>query len=280
MSGPSTLRAQDHAGDVLTRSLGPTAPAPFGVPGADLGALVDREDPRGWRWVLGTGDRTVRRYPVPAATPSYGELAVRTAGHGRLAPATWSGVLAQVGAALARLHALPAPDHPPPALARLADFLDARPVDPARRRRRDRFVDALGPDMLAGLRADCRAALRPATAVLSHGWAGLGTWFATGPGAAVGVVGEDHGAAAPEHDLGAVLGQVVELAHLVPWFAEVCPVAEARARLLAGYGRPVDQDRLDREVRLAITRHVADYAVHTRLREADLATYAALVVSL
>lgn len=279
MSGPSSLRREHRTGDVLVRAPGPTAPVGFAPLGPELAAFLVREAGRAWRWCGGVGDATERRYRVAEGASSLGVLALGPAG--RRTP--WDVALRHLGAALARLHAVPTqrgPHQPPPALRRLEAFLAGR-VDPPASGRRERLVAALGEALLAELVADCRRALTPAHGVLSHGWAGLNTWYPD-RGGAVGLVGEDHGLAAREHDLGAVLGQLVELDRLVPGFAAVCPAEEARRALLAGYGAGIDGAGidgawLDREVRLAITRHIADYAVHTRGPETELDRYAALI---
>lgn len=280
----STLRGRGREGRYLVRLVGPGAPAPFSQLPGDLLELVARESPTtgpAWRWDCGDGDALRRRYEVPAGARSLADLALSQPG---LVP-SWPFALSQIGAALGRLHAVrPTPgvaDREPQGLRRLAFFLagvvpEGRPAVQLRR-----FVDALRPGLRNELIVDTRRAMAPlpGAGVRSHGWAGLGRWYPDGAGA-VGLVGEDLGIAAREHDLAAVLAQVVELRFFRPGFEQVITLDDARAALLDGYPVRVAADALDREVRLGVVRHVADIVVHADCPDDEPARWAELVGSL
>ncbi|MEO9324036.1 hypothetical protein ABFT23_11130 [Nocardioides sp. C4-1] len=280
----STLRGRDREGRQLVRLVGPGAPAPFSPLPGDLLELVARESSTtgpAWRWDCGEGDDLRRRYDVPPGSRSLADLALSQPG----LVASWPAALSEIGAALGRLHAVrPTPgvaEGEPQGLRRLALFLDGVVPEGRPAAQRQRFVDALCPGLRDELVVDTRraAAPPPGAGVRSHGWAGLGRWYPSGSGA-VGLVGEDLGIAAREHDLAAVLAQVVELRFFRPEFEQVVTLDDARAALLAGYPAPISPDALDREVRLGVVRHVADIVVHADCPDDEPARWAALVGSL
>lgn len=296
----STLRSQRRAAGLFVRSTGATAPEALTTPPPELVQLTGREG-HPWRWECGEGDRRQRRYRVPPP----GDALITLCFVGDTAAARRRSVLHHVGAAVRRLHAVALPDDvapstaargtpataAPPALRRLHGFLtlpaatggaDAPPgavTDPVAARRRLLFGSALRPGLEQELREDCRAAMTPTAGVLSHGWLGLDKWF-TAAGGGVGLIGEDLGIAAPEHDLGSLLAQIVEYHHLVPGLITAEELRGDARALLEGYGGVVDPAWLDREVRLAVTRHIGDYALHTGGPESELERYAHLLNAL
>lgn len=293
----STLRSQRRPAGCFVRSLGSTAPEALTAPPPALLRLAAQDD-YPWRWHCGAGDHHQRHYRVPDTAS---QLLARCFSGGTAAALRRS-ALRHVGAALRRLHAVPwgaggspgapgepgAPGAPPPALRRVQAFLalpaaeGGRPgpvTETAAARRRARFSKALRPGLEQELREDCQVASTPSAGVLSHGWLGFDKWFAT-DGGGVGLVGEDLGIAAPEHDLASLLAQVVEYHHLAPGLVTAAQLEGDTQALLEGYGGPVDPAWLDREIRLAITRHIGDYALHTRGPERELERYAQLLNAL
>lgn len=298
----STLRSQRRRAGCFIRSLGSTAPEALTAPPPALLRLAAQDD-HPWRWHCGAGDHHQRHYRVPDTAS---QLLARCFSGGTAAAPRRS-ALRHVGAALGRLHAVPwgggspgapglpgapaAPGAPPPALRRVHGFLTlptevsatgGRPgpvTETAAARRRARFGKALRPGLEQELREDCQVASSSSAGVLSHGWHGFDKWFAT-DGGGVGLVGEDVGVAAPEHDLASLLAQLVEYHHLAPGLVTAAQLAGDTQALLEGYGGPVDPAWLDREIRLAITRHIGDYALHTRGPESELERYAQLLNTL
>lgn len=277
----STLRTRRRSDGLLVRSLGSTAPAPFSAVPAEL-MQMDVHDEPSWRWRCGSGDAQHRRYHLDDSARSLIELAFGD----HAASLRRRHALGHIGAALARLHAMPGPaSSPPPALARLQGFIGQSDpglggsLDDSVTARREMFIRSLKPGVAERLRADCRAATHPTDGVLSHGWAGLDKWYIV-PSGGIGLLGEDLGWAAPEHDLGSVFAQIVEYHSFVPGSVSAADVRLDRESLLTGYGRTVDADHFDREVRLAISRHIADYSEHTNGPDSELMRYASLISGL
>lgn len=286
----STLRTHARGPDHLVRALGPTAPEPLTPIPPALTGFARRDAALPWQWRLGVGDGRHRRYAVPAS----GDPLIASCFEGGGAAARRRSMLGHIGTALARLHdQMPTDDltGPPPALRRLDSFLtrsvptrvddtSARSVAAIAERRRRLFVDALRPGLLDELVHDCRAAMTAGPAVFSHGWHGLDKWFGTPGEGGIGLLGEDLGTAAREHDLASLFAQIVEYHRLVPGLLTDADLEEDKSALLAGYGTAVDASAFDREVRLAVTRHLSDYALHTRGPESEMTRYARLVRSL
>lgn len=273
----SSLRVRRREADTLVRGIGPAAPCPFSPLPADLQELAGRET-QPWRWQCGTGTHDERRYLLPAGSRSLADLALT-------APeeiTDWRVPMRHIGAALGRLHTLSpdvAPTDPPQGLRRTHAFLTGRVPGGRASALRTAFTDHLPADLLPNLTEDCGRALAPRSGVRSHGWAGLSRWFPEDDGA-VGLVGEDLGVAAPEHDLAAVLAQVAELHFFRPLFRPALARATARAALLAGYATRIDGEWLDREIRLAVVRHVHDVFVHATCPDDEPARWAELVADL
>lgn len=280
----SRLRTRSREGQRLRRSIGPAAPTLFSaVPDALHDFSAAESAP--WRWQIGTGSDAERYYTV-SGERSLADLVLTTPA----AVPSWSAALSAVGAALGRLHSVAVAHQggradgshvTPQALDRLANFLHDRRMPPGRPRvLRDRFVEGLGQELLAELIEDCVRAATPSSAVFSHGWSGLGRWYPTPDGGGQGLLGEDLGVAAREHDLGAVLAQVVEVEFFSPRVRTVLTAGQARAALLEGYAVAVEDEWLDREIRLAVTRHVADIFVYADCPDDEPARWATLVGAL
>lgn len=283
----STLRSQHRGPAHFTRSLGPTAPQRMTLQPEVLTRFVTRESGP-WCWRNGVGGTDQRRYEMPAlARPLLRLCFVGSAASKRRRSALHS-----IGAALARLHnEVPVSALPglPPALNRLARFLTPTAlnnrVDPeppghevdARRQRV--FLSALRTGLRQELLDQCCDAMTNGGGVFSHGWLGLDKWFVS-PIGGIGLIGEDIGIAAREHDLGSIFAQVLEYQRLTEGLVTQTDLERDKVALLTGYGTPIDECQFSREVRLAICRHIADYAVHTRGPESELVRYAQMINSL
>lgn len=279
MSAPpvigSTLRSRLREGDVVVRSVGPAASTGFSPIPPDVVELVAAETGK-WRWDCGTGDATERRYNLPSDARSLADIGL-TDPH---AVDDWERALGHIGAALGRLHqSTPHASwsRAPQGLDRLSAFLHGTGLSGRAVQLRRGFIDALPAGFLLELQDDVLRAGHPVRGVRSHGWAGLGRWFVLSDRTAIGLIGEDLGVAAAEHDLAAVLAQVIELRFFRPALTGFITLADARAALLAGYPLPVDQPWLDREVRLAVTRHLADVCVHASCPDEEPARWAELI---
>lgn len=282
----STLRSQRRGPGYFVRALGPTAPEQMTTVPAELTTFVrDENDP--WRWQSGAGSTQRRRYHMPAsAQPLLVSCLIGSAAASRRRFA-----LQHMGAALARLHQVPVDPllGPPPALRRLERFLTGAVPEHARDRghssetvlavRRAAFLMALRPGLDVDVVDDCRAAVSATSGVFSHGWLGLDKWFVT-QGEGIGLVGEDIGVATREHDLGSIVAQLVEYHHLARGLITVTDLERDKAALLTGYGVDINEAQFSQEIRLAITRHIADYAMHTRGPAAEMPRYAQLISSL
>lgn len=268
----STLRTQSLSAGHYVRALGATAPGPMTEAPAALEQLIKGEARHAWRWESGRGTATTRHYPMPPEA----EPVIMTAFGTSQSEARRSAALSAIGSALARLHDLPAPrTGGTPALRRLETFLRAGHTNPGR----DQFFGALRPGLAEDLLHDCHVTMQAPQGVMSHGWLGLDKWFVTDDGG-IGVVGEDVGRAPREYDLGCLLAQCVEYRHLAPGSVSERSWRRDRSVLLDSYGEPVDDVWLDRQIRLAVARHVADYATHTRGPRSELSRFAHLINSL
>lgn len=274
----SSLRLRRRDGDALVRAVGPAARTPFSPLPADLQELAGRETET-WRWHCGEGTTSERRYAVPEQARSLADLALT-------APKDvpdWQAAVQSIGAALGRLHTLTPRlgpnDGPPQGLHRVRSFLTGEVPDGRPSALREHCLAHLSSGMLDALLDDCDRAMTPRAGVRSHGWAGLSRWFPH-DGGAVGLVGEDLGLAAPEHDLAAVLAQVAELGFFRAPFRSFLTLDDARVALLRGYPVAVDHEWLDREVRLGVVRHVHDVFVHATCPDDEPPRWADLISTL
>ncbi len=188
-------------------------------------------------------------------------------------------LLAGLGQALTALHDRPGTPTdltPPPALTRLTRWLDDRADTPA--------AAAAAPLLRTTMDEPQWQALRSWTAELTartdlvtvHGAPGLAAVIPETTGAAL-LIGEDTGTAPRDHDLGYVLGELVELRWRRP------DDAKAWQRLVdaffEGCGRPLDA-AVQRAATLRIAVHLHDYTAYVRWDTDEIKRYGAFLAFL
>ncbi|WP_222192514.1 hypothetical protein [Modestobacter italicus] len=260
----TTRRADSAPGFVLHRAAGPLRQHELQLP-AELAARVAGLPVDGLVWSPGRPAGDGLEHAVP------GEASVATLVLAGMPLPAVARMVAPVGAALAAVHALPATSGAAPSgLRRLEAWLHTGqgPGDAARLH----ALLADVPGLTARLR-DWVDDLRTAPARLALGAPGMNTLYPDPAGDRTAVLVTDELAdAAPEWDLGWLLGELLELANdphrtAAPVPLEGHPVAEV---VLAGHrgadrqgpGAALDRGRLSRAAVLRWVVHLHDYVAY------------------
>ncbi|MFF3442456.1 hypothetical protein [Streptosporangium sp. NPDC002721] len=176
--------------------------------------------------------------------------------------------LAQTGAALARLHATPAPAGlaGPDGPRRLLWWLLEGEGPGAAPRLHRHAEQILGPGRIAAVKAWCAPQEPPGPRALLHGAPSLGTLLPlTRERDGALLTGEDLSAGPPESDVGWLIGELVEFRELAGRSGRATPDYDALiGHVLDGYGAPLDPAAVGRAATVRFLSHVHDFAAYMK----------------